>query len=760
MASRHYVSLIKKSIFLFLLIGMSVSSAADISQGYAWLATQQQADGSIESAPSLTHPLQSTLESLITFQTLDQQDSSVIASALTYLSVLPTESTEDLSLRLLASPLNISDFSTIISQIAQRQNNDGGVGAFSEFGSDLLSSTYALRVFSRAGIANESTNRLASYLLNTQNPEGSWSLQDNPNRVEITATVINALWLYRQAYQLGGALDNGVNYLENQRGANSLWLGLEASALSLSAVLNVKLDRAPYELSLNAFLNLQNTNGSFGDDVYLTALSLRVIDASQKPASDEIRLSGRVVDGDSGTALTGAVIQLTGPDSLSQISDVDGQFTLLNLTAGAYTLTVSVDGFSELTLNILLPFGSKADLGNLQLSRLQTDPNTGEPILTGVVRGTITDRRTGAPLSGAAVNINGTSLSTMTNQSGEYQLSAVPEGDIQLNVSAVGYEAISATTNLAARQTLVFSPALQEQVALGVLVQGTITDRITGSPLEGVQIQVVGGDSQPQIVVSDTNGNYSLGNIVAGNIALEAYHPVSAATMVDDGIQLVFSPQMDLLSQSPEIPLGGLTGVIIDSATGRGVELAQVTLSYDSAEVFVQQSGQDGEFIFNGLPQGSANLNVSLVGYTSLSGTLDSQLGLVTNIGSIELQPENVPTSGELSGFVVDVRTKSPINGALISARNTTTNLLTEMTGDTQGLFSLTNLIASEYEITVSFTDYNPQQFTAVVAAGNTLDLGEIRLRQPGVDALLADLAITELDNNQVQSSQSDFLVS
>lgn len=86
MASRHYVSLIKKSIFLFLLIGMSVSSAADISQGYAWLATQQQADGSIESAPSLTHPLQSTLESLITFQTLDQQDSSVIASALTYLT--------------------------------------------------------------------------------------------------------------------------------------------------------------------------------------------------------------------------------------------------------------------------------------------------------------------------------------------------------------------------------------------------------------------------------------------------------------------------------------------------------------------------------------------------------------------------------------------------------------------------------------------------------------------------------------------------
>lgn len=412
----------------------------------------------------------------------------------------------------------------------------------------------------------------------------------------------------------------------------------------------------------------------------------------------------------------------------------------------------------------MLTTGAKADLGNLQLSRLQTDPDTGEPILTGVVRGTITDRRTGLPLSGAVVSVAGSSLSATTNSSGEYQLSAVPEGSVQLNVSAAGYGTVSGTANLAAGQTLIFSPALQEQVALGVLVQGTITDRLTSLPLAGVQIQITGGDNQSQTATTDASGNYSISNIVAGTIALTAtatdYHPVSATTTVEDGAQLIFSPQLDLLSQNPEPLLGGLTGVVVDAATGRGLELAQVTLTYSSGETFTQPSGQDGEFTFNGLPQGAVTVTVTLTEYASVSGSLDTQPGLVTNIGSIELQPDNVPTSGDLSGFVVDVRTQNPINGALISARNTTNNSLTEVMADAQGVFTLSTLAADEYEITVSFTDYNSQVFTAIVSAGNTLDLGEIRLRQPGVDALLADVAITELDNIQVESSQTDFAVS
>lgn len=311
-----------------------------------FLSSNVNSDGSLAMNGDLSEPYKSTAEALITFEVLGQQNNAVVNPALTYLGSTSVESTEDLSLRLLVSPLSDPEFSSILAQINQRQNTDGGVGAFPNFGSDLLSSAYLLRVLSRAGIANETLGRLVGYLLNQQNADGSWSIQDNPNRIEITAIVTNALWLHRQTYQLGNALTDGVNYLVDQRATNNLWDEIEASALALSAILNVAVDRTPYQSSLTAFADLQNSNGSFANDVYLTALGLRIIDATQKPAPDEIRLSGRVVEGDSGTALAGAAIVLSGPDSLSQVADVNGEFVLENLTAGTYALTVSIDGFS------------------------------------------------------------------------------------------------------------------------------------------------------------------------------------------------------------------------------------------------------------------------------------------------------------------------------------------------------------------------------------------------------------------------------
>lgn len=748
---------------LFLLFSFSLANA-QTTIDTSFLDSNANADGSISLTGDVSQPYQSTAESIITYGALGQSDATAAVNGRAYLDSITVNSTENLALRLLTSPLNAPNFNATLAEINQRQNHDGGVGAFTDFGSDLISTSFALRALSRARVVNAVSGRVVSYLLAQQNTDGSWSLQDNPNRVETTALVVNALWLYRQSYSLGDALSNGVAYLASQRGADNLWEEVEGSALALSAILNVEVDRSAYQTSLANFANLQNSNGSFSDDVYLTALGLRVLDATEKPAPDEIVLSGRVVDGDSGTPLAGAAIQLTGASSVSQVSDTNGAFELNNLPAGNYSLSVSIDGFGELTLNTLLTLGAKANLGDLQLSRLQIDPDTGDPVTTGIVRGTITDRRTNAPLSGATVSVVGASLSATTNAAGEYQLSAVPSGTVQLNASAAGFSSASGSANLSAGQTLIFSPSLQEQTPVGVSLQGSITDRLSGSPLAGVQIQVTDGDSQSQTATTDANGAYSIEGIVAGEISIQAtlidYHPVSVTTTVEDGARLVFSPQMDLLSQDPAATASGLTGVVIDAVTGRGLQLVQLTLAYDSGESFTQVSGQDGEFTFTELPQGSATITVELAGYTTLSGTLDTQSGLITNIGTVELQPENAPLSGSLVGQVVDVRSRQAISGAIISARNTINNALTEVMGDAQGQFALASLAEGEYEITVSFTDYNSQVFTAVVSAGTDLDLGEIRLRQPGVDALLADLAITELDISQVQSSQVDFVVS
>lgn len=115
-------------------------------------------------------------------------------------------------------------------------------------------------------------------------------------------------------------------------------------------------------------------------------------------------------------------------------------------------------GYSTLVLNTVLQTGEKRDLGTLALSIQKTDPDTGEPLQTGIVRGTITDRDSGAPLEQATVTLTGTGLSSGTATDGSYLFSEVPAGPLSITASAQGYESVTGNAEMAAGQTLLFSP--------------------------------------------------------------------------------------------------------------------------------------------------------------------------------------------------------------------------------------------------------------------------------------------------------------
>ncbi|MFK4753828.1 carboxypeptidase regulatory-like domain-containing protein [Oceanobacter antarcticus] len=743
---------------------------AGVSQGVDWLTTSHleggvvNADGSISSESGLSEPWQSTAEALITFKVLAQPANGVVGNGLAYLDGSHAEITEYLVLQQLANSASAVD-DAALADIIHRQNEDGGVGAFPGFGSDPISTAFALQALSHAGIANDASEMMVSYLLQQQNSNGSWSVLDNPNRIETTALVVNAVWRYRHIYQTGDALESGVVWLAGQRDSSLLWPEIEASALALSAILNVETNRTPYLESFNRFADLQSSNGSFNDDVYLTALALRVLDAAAKPAPDDIVLSGRIVDGDTGAPLSGALIQLSGAASESYVSDASGEFQLNNLTAGNYQILVSLGGFGELTQNTFLAQGDRANLGDVQLSRIMMNPDTGEPLSIGVVRGAITDRASGEPLVGVSVAIAGTALATTTNASGEYQLTSVPAGSLQLSASLTGYRPASGSASLSSGQTLIFSPSLmQQEEPKGVSLQGQVSERDSGMALEGARVQITDASGQSQTLVTDANGHYSANELTAGTVSilttLDGYHPVSVSTIAEDGANLDFSPKLDLLDQEPGVSVGGLNGTVIDEITGRGIADVQVLLTDASGQSLLASTNADGEFVFADLPPDSFTISLDAVDYQPVSVSVDIQADLITNLGEVTLRPSNTSLLANLSGSVLDVRSRQALEGAVISAREAATGSLTEVMSDTQGRFMLNVAAEGEYTITVSSTDYVSQTFSIVVSDSGELDLGEIRLRQPGVDALLADLAVAELDIGQLQSSQTDFSVS
>ena len=81
---------------------------------------------------------------------------------------------------------------------------------------------------------------------------------------------------------------------------------------------------------------------------------------------------------------------------------------------------------------------------------LALGPSSADAFQTGVVRGTVTNANTGAPLGQVRIMLDGTNRSTRTNDDGEYTLRGVPDGSITLLAIRIGYSSSRASLSVVA----------------------------------------------------------------------------------------------------------------------------------------------------------------------------------------------------------------------------------------------------------------------------------------------------------------------
>jgi TonB-linked SusC/RagA family outer membrane protein len=72
---------------------------------------------------------------------------------------------------------------------------------------------------------------------------------------------------------------------------------------------------------------------------------------------------------------------------------------------------------------------------------------------TGVVQGTVTDARTGAPLSGVQVSVTGRGVGEITNPQGRYTIQNVAAGEVTVVAQSLGYGTMERTATVTAGQT-------------------------------------------------------------------------------------------------------------------------------------------------------------------------------------------------------------------------------------------------------------------------------------------------------------------
>jgi TonB-linked SusC/RagA family outer membrane protein len=95
---------------------------------------------------------------------------------------------------------------------------------------------------------------------------------------------------------------------------------------------------------------------------------------------------------------------------------------------------------------------------------------------TGRVTGRVTDVVSGAPLEGARVLVNGTTLATGTSANGSFTLSTVPAGTAEIRILRLGYQAQRRTVTVTAGETATLDVAMP---ASAVQLEG-VTVTVTG----------------------------------------------------------------------------------------------------------------------------------------------------------------------------------------------------------------------------------------------------------------------------------------
>ena len=389
---------------------------------------------------------------------------------------------------------------------------------------------------------------------------------------------------------------------------------------------------------------------------------------------------------DDGAPLADALVTLSGSQSVTTRTDIQGRYSFSGLpTSGVYSLTVSKTHhtFGTPTVSISTPAGNQTLNFPGLLDRY-------------TISGQVADA-SGQGLPNALVTLTGDQeAAALTDDNGSYSFANLPGG---------GNYTITSS-----KSTYLFNPQAQtitdlsvNQIANFTLVTFSIGGRATktdGSPIVSALVTLTGGANKS--TTTDANGNYGF-----------SYLPAAVAyTVTVSHINYTFAQPVVSLSPLDQDQTANFTGsavkfTVSGQLTSDNEPLAGVTITLSGSENGVAVTGQDGIYSFLVSAEGTYTVTPALIHYTF--GPANITLPNLT-------QDETVDFIGTLNqhrilGKVTNVNNQ-PIPGVsvmLTGFANATT------TTDTSGNFSFANLAEGQsYTIAPSlkYYSFNPQSRT------------------------------------------------
>lgn len=588
------------------------ATPTDLSGSLKWLRAQIQPDGTVAlPLHSTAHPTQAQAEVGRTLAVLSGS-ANVPAELIRQISNPASDDTELLSRAAIALHSVNAAPGNLLATIATHQNADGGFGAVRGEASTLLDTAWAHMA---QGKARASGTTARDWLLAQQAVDGGMPGTTRGERIQATALVIEALQGSAFDVRSQNAVLRMLSWLQSARESNGSWSSSSyLTAVSLYAVTVHSADASLQESARQWLLSQRLADGSWNNDALLTALVLRAFAAEPTVGHPPSAIAGQVVDAQSGAAIAGASVELSGGAAQLQLADASGRFKFSPLTEGHYAITVSATGYSSQQRTTTLAQEQSLDMGAIGLT-----PTAGNTPTTATIEGVVTSQGQG-PVQGARVEITGsTTASAVTDATGRYAIRNILPGTVQLLASADGHHDAVATATLAAGQVANFSPALVSTSATPPASQvSRLIGRVTsdsGTPLQGVVVQVDGAaaattDAAGRFDPVVAAGSHDVRFELAGYLGAQSHVVVPAGNAVDFGDVVLTRARTT----------SEISGQITDEETSAAIAGAEVSV----AGAGHATTDKAGNYVVQGISGTSFDVSVTAAGYLTQHWKVDA----------------------------------------------------------------------------------------------------------------------------------------
>ncbi|WP_162250705.1 carboxypeptidase regulatory-like domain-containing protein [Pelomonas sp. Root1217] len=685
---------------LLALIGPAAQAAptAEVTRGLNWLQGQVAVDGSVAGeATSVATSAQVRTEVARTLREIGGGSANLL-SALTPNS---EPSTEVASRAVLAAIPGDPIGATWVAALVARQLPDGSMPSFVDQGATDLDMAWALRALTSRP---DAAAPLLLFLASRQQANGSW-VTTPYSPLHVTALALCGLNSYASTNaDAARAAASASAYVMAQRQADGSWSPAVWVNAQTYECLHDYLPNADDHASMRAWLMArQSADGSWGQDPFVTSLALRALALTAVPPLSPMQsgVSVRVVDGQTGAALSGVTVTLAGAANLFGSTDGAGSFQQAAIPPGNYQLTASYSGYTSISVALSLKAGAVTDVGAFRMSRTNAAEAT-----KASVSGVAADASNGQPLSGVLVTIAAAGKTVLTDGQGRYSIDALAPGAYGISASKSGYSSVATTFNAIAGGSYVFSPRLPLVAtggddSIGCRIYGKLLRATNGIPISGASITLSGVNSK--VTASDATGTYVLPGLVSGNTTIRVtatgYDAVQATAMLScvTPSATEFSPRLYPTATTPtDANTASLAFKVVDSTNGSALPGVAVVVTVTGQQTRNLTSAADGRVLIDNLPLASVQAQLSLAGYDGVTLGVTITGPQPSDIGAVPMKKSK---SIVVTGVVTQAATRSALEGASVVLSGATS---AQATTDSAGRFILAGLAAGTHTVTVN----------------------------------------------------------